>query len=178
MVAHRGALHAAAEHTIAAYTDALEAGADALECDVRLTRDGHLVCVQDRRIDRTSTGIGPVSELDLAQLTELDFASWRRPAGDEVGVLTFARLLELVLVREKTYPAWRDGTLPAGVRIAGPSIRTVRRHPRYVSRLQARGYRVHVWTADAAADVDLVLGLGVDAIITNRPRVVLARVGR
>jgi len=37
---------------------------------------------------------------------------------------------------------------------------------------------VHVWTVDAAADVDLVLGLGVDAIITNRPRVVLARVGR
>jgi len=56
-VAHRGSSQAAAEHTIAAYADALEAGADALECDVRLTRDGHLVCVHDRRIDRTSNGI-------------------------------------------------------------------------------------------------------------------------
>ena len=76
VVAHRGASADQAEHTLAAYVRAIEQGADALECDVRLTRDGHLVCVHDRRIDRTSDGQGPVSELDLLRLRELDFASW------------------------------------------------------------------------------------------------------
>lgn len=68
-----------AEHTLAAYALAIEEGADGLECDVRLTRDGHLVCVHDRRVDRTSTGRGIVSELSLPELTQLDFAGWHDP---------------------------------------------------------------------------------------------------
>jgi glycerophosphoryl diester phosphodiesterase len=43
---------------------------------VRLTRDGHLVCVHDRTVDRTSNGRGVVSELDLDRLERLDFGSW------------------------------------------------------------------------------------------------------
>ena len=54
--AHRGASADLPEHTLAAYLRALDEGADGLECDVRLTRDGHLVCVHDRRLDRTSNG--------------------------------------------------------------------------------------------------------------------------
>ena len=53
VVAHRGASTHRAEHTLAAYALALEQGAQGLECDVRLTRDGHLVCVHDRTVDRT-----------------------------------------------------------------------------------------------------------------------------
>ncbi len=56
VVAHRGASADRPEHTLAAYELALQEGADGVECDVRLTRDGHLVCVHDRRVDRTSTG--------------------------------------------------------------------------------------------------------------------------
>src|SRR5919202_16066 len=52
--AHRGSSAALPEHTLAAYVRALDEGSDGLECDVRLTRDGHLVCVHDRRLDRTS----------------------------------------------------------------------------------------------------------------------------
>uniref|UniRef100_UPI00029B1FB5 glycerophosphodiester phosphodiesterase family protein n=1 Tax=Rhodococcus sp. P14 TaxID=450821 RepID=UPI00029B1FB5 len=73
VVAHRGASAAKAEHTLAAYELALQEGADGLECDVRLTRDGHLVCVHDRTVDRTSNGSGMVSEMTLAQLEELDY---------------------------------------------------------------------------------------------------------
>jgi len=76
VIAHRGASSAVAEHTLPAYLAAIETGADGLECDVRLTRDGHLVCVHDRTVNRTSNGSGIVSELDLAGLQELDFASW------------------------------------------------------------------------------------------------------
>ena len=76
VVAHRGASVEAAEHTLAAYRRAVDAGADALECDVRLTADGDLVCVHDRRVDRTSDGRGVVSTLELAELAELDFGPW------------------------------------------------------------------------------------------------------
>jgi glycerophosphoryl diester phosphodiesterase len=77
IIAHRGSSHSAPEHTLQAYRQAIAEGADALECDVRLTRDGHLVCVHDRRIDRTSNGTGTVSEFDLATLGQLDFAAWK-----------------------------------------------------------------------------------------------------
>ncbi|HEY7009358.1 MAG TPA: glycerophosphodiester phosphodiesterase family protein, partial [Jatrophihabitantaceae bacterium] len=77
VVAHRGASSAVAEHTIGAYVAAIESGAEGLECDVRLTRDGHLICVHDRTVNRTSDGTGVVSDLDLPRLEALDFSSWR-----------------------------------------------------------------------------------------------------
>lgn len=58
VVAHRGASVDRPEHTLGAYELALRDGADGVECDVRLTSDGHLVCVHDRRVDRTSSGAG------------------------------------------------------------------------------------------------------------------------
>jgi glycerophosphoryl diester phosphodiesterase len=53
VVAHRGASADRPEHTLVAYELALQEGADGVECDVRLTLDGHQVCVHDRREDRT-----------------------------------------------------------------------------------------------------------------------------
>lgn len=79
VVAHRGASHDNAEHTLGAYVAALDDGADGLECDVRLTADGHLVCVHDRDLRRTAASRGVVSTMDLADLNELDFASWKNP---------------------------------------------------------------------------------------------------
>lgn len=90
-----GASAQRAEHTLGAYELALEQGADALECDVRVSRDGHLVCVHDRRIDRTSNGRGVVSELTVPMMSGLDFSGWRNPSGER-GVLTLEMLLELV----------------------------------------------------------------------------------
>jgi glycerophosphoryl diester phosphodiesterase len=259
VVAHRGASEDAPEHTLAAYKKAIEDGADALECDVRLTADGHLVCVHDRRVNRTSNGRGAVSALELADLAALDFGSWKRGQEEpdwetrpedpaDTSVLTLERLLELVadagrrveLAIETKHPTrWagqveerllhllkrfgldapaapeesqvrvmsfsarslhrvraaaptlptvylmqfvsprlRDGRLPAGVRIAGPSIRIVRSHPAYVERLKRAGHQVHVWTVNEPEDVELCVRLGVDAIITNRPRAVAGLLGR
>ncbi|MCX3059188.1 glycerophosphodiester phosphodiesterase [Streptomyces beihaiensis] len=104
VVAHRGASDDAPEHTLAAYKKAIEDGADALECDVRLTADGHLVCVHDRRVNRTSNGRGAVSALELADLAALDFGSWKdreegpdwASSATDTSVLTLERLLELV----------------------------------------------------------------------------------
>ncbi len=105
--AHRGSSLVNAEHTLAAYVAALDEGAEGLECDVRLTADGHLVCVHDRRVDRVANAEGIVSTMELAELDELDFASWKNPWADlddeapeldEGGrkVLTLERLLEMV----------------------------------------------------------------------------------
>ncbi len=274
VVAHRGASEDAPEHTLAAYRKAVEDGADALECDVRLTADGHLVCVHDRRVNRTSNGRGAVSALELADLAALDFGSWKRHhdeaeegegpdwdrsagvdigggLGEDTSVLTLERLLELVaennaagrpvrLAIETKHPTrWagqveerlmlllkqfgldapatesaspvrimsfsarsllrvraasptlptvylmqfvsprhRDGRLPAGVRVAGPSLRLVRNHPGYVAKLKRAGHQVHVWTVNEPEDVELCAELGVDAIITNRPKQVLTQLDR
>lgn len=270
VVAHRGSSYLHAEHTLGAYLRAIDEGADGLECDVRLTRDGHLVCVHDRRVDRTSNGRGIVSDFDLDDLSGLDFGSWkggppqpadapadgaadafveeRTVAGAPTPVLTLERLLQAVtdaarpvrLLVETKHPtryaglveqqlvrllrrfgladpadraasrvavmsfaplglrrirllapalptvllldrvpvARRDGSLPPGVRIAGPGVDIVRAHPGYVRRVQARGNQVYVWTVDEAEDIELMIALGVDAIITDRPTEVLTRLGR
>jgi glycerophosphoryl diester phosphodiesterase len=101
VVAHRGSSSARAEHTPAAYELALDEGADAVECDVRLTRDGHLVCLHDRSVDRTSDGSGTVSAMTLAELQRLDFGSWH-DGGERAGILTFSALL--ALLREASRP--------------------------------------------------------------------------
>lgn len=107
VVAHRGASHDNAEHTLRAYKRAIEVGAEALECDVRLTADGHLVCVHDRDLRRTGSTKGVVSTMKLEQLDALDFSSWKNPwaefddeaaVGDpeDNKVLTARKLLETV----------------------------------------------------------------------------------
>jgi glycerophosphoryl diester phosphodiesterase len=107
VVAHRGASFENAEHTLGAYVKALDAGAEGLECDVRLTADGHLVCVHDRDLRRTAASKGLVSTSNLEDLEALDFASWKNPwaeLDDEApepdarlnGVLTLRKLLEAV----------------------------------------------------------------------------------
>ncbi len=117
VIAHRGASEAVPEHTLAAYQQALADGADGWECDVRLTRDGHLVCLHDRRLNRTSNGRGAVARRSLSELERLDFASWKAerkrsgkrvasnehprdaslavPSADVPTVLTLAKLLEV-----------------------------------------------------------------------------------
>ena len=112
VVAHRGASSDHAEHTLGAYVKALDAGADALECDVRLTADGRLVCVHDRDLRRTASRPGLVSTSNLEELEELDFSAWKNPwavLDDEApdwdaqmdGVLTLRRLLEAVADYER-----------------------------------------------------------------------------
>jgi glycerophosphoryl diester phosphodiesterase len=112
VVAHRGASHDLAEHTLGAYLAAIEAGAEAFECDVRLTADGHLVCVHDRDLRRTASNRGTVSTMELADLDALDFAAWKNPWAElddeapdrdleEGRVLTLRKLLETVADQDR-----------------------------------------------------------------------------
>lgn len=85
VVAHRGASARWPEHTRAAMLQAIEDGADGIECDVRLTADDRLVCWHDATLDRTSDGRGSVRARTLDELRRLDVVSWhggpRLPAG-------------------------------------------------------------------------------------------------
>lgn len=71
--AHRGASGYAPENTMPAFELADEQGADGIELDVQMTRDGELVVIHDERIDRTGDGVGFVKDFTYAELARLNF---------------------------------------------------------------------------------------------------------
>ncbi len=114
-VAHRGAARYAPENTLAAFRLALEHGAPAVECDVRRTRDGHLVVIHDANVDRTTDGRGPVGALTLEVLRRLDAGRWFSPeyAGERVPlleeVLGIVRGRALIKIEIKNDPTPAEG---------------------------------------------------------------------
>lgn len=74
--AHRGDKAHAPENTMAAFELALAKGADAIELDTRLTVDEHVVVFHDRGLERTTNGIGRVSQRTLSELRQLDAGSY------------------------------------------------------------------------------------------------------
>lgn len=80
VIGHRGASAEAPENTMAAFTRALELGADGFEFDVQLTSDGHPVVIHDAMLERTTNGTGPVFEATLEEIRRLDAGSWFDPA--------------------------------------------------------------------------------------------------
>lgn len=73
---HRGASAYAPMNTIPAFELAYEQGADGIELDVHLTKDGELIIVHDFTIDHTTDSEGIVTEKTLAELKSLDAGSW------------------------------------------------------------------------------------------------------
>jgi glycerophosphoryl diester phosphodiesterase len=71
VVAHRGASIEQPENTIDAFEAAIDAGADAVEFDVRMTADGHAVVMHDPDVSRTTDGIGLVSEMTVEEIRKL-----------------------------------------------------------------------------------------------------------
>ena len=92
IVGHRGAAGLAPENTLKGFALAMELGVDAVECDVRLSRDGQIVLMHDATADRTTSGAGAVAEMDLADIRGLD-------AGDGEAVPTLDELLAAVKER-------------------------------------------------------------------------------
>lgn len=80
-IAHRGASAHAPENTVAAFELAGRLGADAVELDLHLTRDGHAVAHHDATLDRTTDGTGPLAARTLADLRRLDAGRWFTEAG-------------------------------------------------------------------------------------------------
>lgn len=96
-IAHRGASALAPEHTFPAWDLALKQGADYLEQDLRLTKDGVLVAIHDATIDRTGRGSspecsGPVAEKTLRELKTCDVGSWFNQQRPELARSSFEGL--------------------------------------------------------------------------------------
>ncbi|MDZ7618353.1 MAG: glycerophosphodiester phosphodiesterase [Patescibacteria group bacterium] len=89
IVAHRGASHDAPENTLAAINLAWEQGADAVEIDVYLSADGHVVAAHDATTKRTAGVDRMVAEQTLAELKTLDVGRWKDPrfAGERIPTL-------------------------------------------------------------------------------------------
>ncbi len=89
IVAHRGSSIDRPECTLSAIRRAIEAGATAVEVDVRTTRDGHLMILHDATLDRTTNGKGALKASTLAEVQLLDAGSWFDPkfAGERVPTL-------------------------------------------------------------------------------------------
>ena len=94
-VAHRGLMRHAPENTLANFRACLELRLG-FEFDVERTKDGHLICIHDGMVDRTTNGTGKVSELTLEEIHRLDAGSWFDPkfAGEKVP--TVDEVLKLV----------------------------------------------------------------------------------
>lgn len=80
VIAHRGASGTAPENTLAAFRRAVVLGADMIELDAQLTRDGEVVVMHDWTLERTTDGTGAVHERTLEELRRLDVGSWFAPA--------------------------------------------------------------------------------------------------
>lgn len=89
IIGHRGASAHAPENTFAAFDLALDQGADAVETDIRATKDGVLVLMHDPTVDRTTDGRGPIADLTASDVQSLDAGSWFAPqfAGQRVPTL-------------------------------------------------------------------------------------------
>ena len=72
VIAHRGGAGVRPENTLAAFSHAVEIGADMLEMDVQRTADGAIVCMHDRTVERTTNGSGRVDSMNLRELQKLD----------------------------------------------------------------------------------------------------------
>ncbi|WP_286229709.1 glycerophosphodiester phosphodiesterase [Neobacillus mesonae] len=76
IIAHRGDSSYAPEHTLAAYELAKEQGADYIELDLGMTKDGQLIAIHDDTVDRTTNGHGRVNSFSLLEIKKLDAGSW------------------------------------------------------------------------------------------------------
>jgi glycerophosphoryl diester phosphodiesterase len=76
IIGHRGASAVAPENTIAAFREALAVGADGIEFDVRLTRDGVPVVIHDSTLRRTGGLPHRVADLTWAEISKVDVGSW------------------------------------------------------------------------------------------------------
>ncbi|WP_309090961.1 glycerophosphodiester phosphodiesterase [Domibacillus sp.] len=87
--AHRGASGTYPENTMAAFRAAAQKGADGIELDVQMTRDGELVIIHDETVNRTTNGRGAIGRMTLDELAQLDAGSWFSPScsGEKIPTL-------------------------------------------------------------------------------------------
>ena len=230
VIAHRGGSDLAPENTLAAFRTAVEVGADAIELDVRLTKDRKLAVFHDRWLDRTTNGSGIIGTFTMEELKRLDAGLWygRKFAGERVPSLE-----EVFEAMPEDFPVYVEVKArgPNGLSLAGAVAGVIRRYerwdstvvasfnplaviylrlaysrivrgyiwsrkhllplrarwfeplaaphwlapdrgtltPRLLARAHAQGKLVAAWDMDGGPDMDSMSRMGLDAVITDRP---------
>src|SRR5438270_9308238 len=80
-IAHQGGEDEFPSNTLYAFRRALAAGANMLELDIGITKDGQVVVMHDTTLDRTTNGRGTIASKTLRQIEKLDGAYWFTPSG-------------------------------------------------------------------------------------------------
>src|SRR5216684_827756 len=175
VIGHRGAMGHCPENTFVSFERALELGADWIELDVHLTRDGALAVIHDELVDRTTDGHGLVKDHTLAELKKLDAGSWFGPqfAGQRVPsldeVLVWARERNTVVdIEIKNAPSFYAGIEEAVVESldrAGMAeqVIVISFDHRSVQRVKALDSRVVTGVLYAARPTDAGVGLAAAA---------------
>lgn len=94
IIAHRGASGYAPENTMAAFELAERLGADFIEFDVQLSKDGELVVIHDVKVDRTTAFTGYVSQYTLSELQGMDAGSYSNAIFADESLLSFQEVLD------------------------------------------------------------------------------------
>jgi len=117
VVGHRGAMGYCPENTLASFERGIELGADWIELDVHLSRDGELIVIHDETLDRTTNGHGYIKDHTLAELRTLDAGDGEHiPTLDEVLSWASARGVTLD-IEIKNAPLYYDGIEASVVRL-------------------------------------------------------------
>ncbi len=142
VIGHRGNPAEAPENTLSSIRSAFAVGADLVEVDVRLSRDGIPVIIHDPTVDRTTDGKGPVAAKMLAELKHLDAGSWKDVRFSGERVPTLAEALKVAAGRGRLLLDLKvDG-------LAGPIAAALREEGMPVAAVV-----IATWTAEQRADV-------------------------
>lgn len=240
---HRGDSANAPENTLESFQRAVAAGAEGLELDAHMTRDGRIVVIHDNILGRATDGEGYVRDKTLAEIKQLD-AGYRFEDGEAhpyrgegLRILTLDEVFKefpdvainmeikedlpgieeaiLAVIRrngakDRTLVAARDHAVIKRFReVSGGAVSTSASEreilnfflisrlnlesffqppydalqipvvyggakvatPRFIEAAHNRGVRVDVWTVNEPDEMNRLLNLGVDVIMTNRPKV-------
>lgn len=120
VIAHRGASLRAPENTLAAFRQAIDDGADAVELDVRLTGDGVPVVLHDASLERTTGVAAQVADVTFDQMRRLEAGGWfgRDFRGEKIPTLeeVLTEIAPVLLVDVELKPAWSADGLQKRVR--------------------------------------------------------------
>ena len=103
IIGHRSARGLEPENTTRSFRKALELGVDYIECDVHMTKDGHIVLMHDHTLDRTTNGSGPVNSFTFDEIRKLD-------AGKGESIPTLRELFDLARGKVKLLVELKDET--------------------------------------------------------------------
>ena len=109
LIAHRGASREAPENTLASFRRAWSEGADGIEGDYRLTRDGEIVCIHDATTRRTAGIDLSVADTDYARLRTVDVGSWKGGAWRGERIPSIREVIATVPAGKKLYLELKSG---------------------------------------------------------------------